>query len=145
MLYRVVNIAYEVECKLFKKVPRMQHEYQFKDAYNEKRIIKAVDSTDGKIAGMILWETRGNIIEFGPLAVLPEYGGKGLGKTLINYVIEIAREKSIPTVEITVVNLRTELFTFYEKQGFVRQGTAEYPHPEKLTQPCHFVVYRKDL
>jgi GNAT superfamily N-acetyltransferase len=68
-----------------------------------------------------------------------------VGKALINSAMEAARSKGVGTVEISVINLRDELFPFYERMGFVRCGEAPYPLPERLSRPCHFILYRKAL
>jgi hypothetical protein len=50
-------------------------------------------------------------------------------------------------MDITVVNLRTELPPFYRKLGYVEDGT-EPVRPDmipRLLQPCHFLRMTKPL
>jgi predicted N-acetyltransferase YhbS len=117
---------------------------EFLSAYGEGRVLKAVDER-GNIVGMLLQEYDHDVMHFGPLAVLPEWCGRGVGRALIYKAMEMARSKGARTVEISVINLRDELVPFYERMGFVKCGEAPYPLPERLSRPCHFVLYKKDL
>lgn len=130
--------------KFFKNAPRLLDAFEFQEAYAEGKVLKVI-STAGDIAGVLVWDATPDAVSFGPLAVRPEYHGKGYGKVLINELYSIARKRGVNTVQMRVVNLRTELFDFYEKMGFERYGVADYPHPERLTQPCHFFLYKKTL
>ena len=60
---------------------------------------------------------------------------------------EFAREMGSHHMDLTVVNLRTELPPFYRKLGYVEDGTAPI-RPEmvpRVTQPCHFIKMTKPL
>ncbi len=68
-----------------------------------------VAEIDGKIVGNIMYtksfvvDEKGekhNTLTFGPLAVLPEYQRKGVGKTLINHTKEIAKRMGYPAIII---------------------------------------------
>lgn len=117
---------------------------EFDEAYREGRVIK-VSTPAGDIGGVLIWSNASEAISFGPLAVYPQYHGKGYAKLLMNELFRVAKEKQVKWVQMRVINLRIELFEFYERMGFEKYGTDEYPHPERLTQPCHFFLYRKAL
>jgi hypothetical protein len=48
-------------------------------------------------------------------------------------------------LDISVVNLRTELPDFYRQFGFAPYGVAPFHDPEKLTRPAHLVLMTKPL
>jgi hypothetical protein len=48
-------------------------------------------------------------------------------------------------VDISVVDLRTELPPFYRRLGYVETGTAPFPDPAKAKRPCHFILMSKPL
>jgi len=48
-------------------------------------------------------------------------------------------------VDITVVDLRTELPPFYHRLGYVETGTAPFPSTGRATRPCHFILMSKRL
>lgn len=50
---------------------------------------------------------------------------------------------SLPRLQ--VVNVRSDLFPYYRKLGYVKTGEAPYPYPDRLSRPVHFEVYTKTL
>jgi GNAT superfamily N-acetyltransferase len=54
--------------------------------------------------------------------VLPEYQGKGIGKNIVNGLVEYAKNNSIPGTSISVFLMAAhEKEEFYEKCGFLRR------------------------
>ncbi len=53
------------------------------------------------------------------------------------------RQLCCPIIELDVVNLRTELFGFYEHMGYVRTGILPFPDESRLMQPAHLVTMQK--
>jgi N-acetylglutamate synthase-like GNAT family acetyltransferase len=99
------------------------------------------------LAGVVYVELRGDRSYFGLLSVDPGRQKSGLGRRLIAAAEEFAREMGAHHMDITVVNLRTELPPFYRKLGYVENGT-EPVRPEmvpRLLQPCHFIKMTKPL
>jgi len=85
--------------------------------------------------------TRGHI---GLLSVNPDLQGKGLGARMLKAAEQhCQREMCCPTIELDVVNLRTELFAFYEHMGFTRTGVLPFPDESRLIHPAHLVVMQK--
>jgi N-acetylglutamate synthase-like GNAT family acetyltransferase len=62
------------------------------------------------------------------LAVLPEHRGKGLGKTLVNHIFDMAIEMEMQRVEIGIISEDTELRDWYKKFGFVQKNTKRFDH-----------------
>jgi ribosomal protein S18 acetylase RimI-like enzyme len=81
---------------------------------------------------------------FGMLAVAPAIQGRGLGRRLITFAEDTAREAGCAVMDIKVVNVRGDLVKFYESLGYVATGTEPYVHRPVL-QPCHFVLMTKRL
>ena len=81
---------------------------------------------------------------FGMLAVSPSAQGRGLGRVLIEAAEAQARREGASAMDIRVVSLRTELFPFYGRFGYVAVETEPYTEPRAL-QPFHFVRMRKVL
>lgn len=89
-----------------------------------------VAEQDGRIIGV------GSLVEMGPtlsevrsLAVAPEYRKFGIGAKLVAALIDLARERDIPTVFAL-----TRAVPFFEKQGFV--VTVKDDFPEKVWRDC---------
>ena len=137
----VINAAYQVE-RFFIDGDRTSEDevrrYMAKGAF-------LVAEEDGRPAGCVYIEQRGDRGYFGLLAVDPAQHGKGLGRTLVEAAEERFRRAGCLAVDISVVDLRTELPPFYRRLGYVETGTAPFPDPEKATRPCHFILMSKPL
>ena len=99
------------------------------------------------LAGVVYVELRGDRCYFGLLSVDTARQKSGLGRRLIAAAEEFAREMGAHHMDITVVNLRTELPPFYRKLGYTDNGT-EPVRPEmipRLLEPCHFIKMTKPL
>ncbi|MBX9399724.1 GNAT family N-acetyltransferase [Lysobacter sp. BMK333-48F3] len=66
---------------------------------------------------------------FGMFSVKPTLQGGGIGKRMIEESERIAREDwRLPSIRMTVINVREELIQFYLRRGYVRTGTIK-PFP----------------
>jgi len=137
----VINAAYQVE-RFFIDGDRTSEDevrrYMAKGAF-------LIADEDGRPAGCVYTEQRGDRGYFGLLAVDPAQHGKGLGRTLVEAAEERLRRAGCIAMDISVVDLRTELPPFYRRLGYVETGTAPFPDPEKATRPCHFILMSKPL
>ena len=137
----IINAAYQVE-RFFIDGDRTSEDevrrYMAKGAF-------LVAEEDGRPAGCVYVEQRGDRGYFGLLAVAPAQHGKGLGRTLVEAAEERLRRAGCIAMDISVVDLRTELPPFYRRLGYVETGTAPFPDPEKATRPCHFILMSKPL
>ena len=57
--------------------------------------------------------------KIGRMAVLPSYRGQGYASMILNKVIQVAREMSLPKVYL---HAQADAQLFYEKQGFKTDG-----------------------
>jgi hypothetical protein len=48
-------------------------------------------------------------------------------------------------MDLSVVNLRTELLPWYERLGYAVCGTEPFADTHKLKQPAHFVLMTRAL
>jgi predicted N-acetyltransferase YhbS len=104
----------------------------------------AEEAPEAAPVGTVYLEQRpGGRVYIGLLSVAPGRQGQGIGTRLMQAAHDYAREQGCATLEITVVNLRTELFPFYEAFGFRAIGEEPFPNPSK--RPCHLVVMSKPL
>ena len=69
----------------------------------------------------------------------------GLGKTLISFLEAHAKKRGAATLDIEVVNHRSDLMGMYKQMGFSECGTAPFVAPERTTRPCHFVLMRRPV
>jgi GNAT superfamily N-acetyltransferase len=113
----------------------------------EKGTLLLAEDGDKRILASIFVETRGELGYIGMLAVDPAHQGKGLGRRMMGAAEDWFRKQGCKAVELTVVNLRSELPPFYQRLGYVATATREF-HPDQRLRPgvaCHCVVMSKRL
>jgi ribosomal protein S18 acetylase RimI-like enzyme len=82
---------------------------------------------------------------FGMLAVHPVAQGSGLGRFLVRAAERHCRDRGCTEMDLSVVNLRTELIPWYERLGYAECGTEPFAHGAKLKRPAHFVLMTRPL
>jgi GNAT superfamily N-acetyltransferase len=98
---------------------------------------------EGQPAGCVYYTIRNGILNYSLLSVASTSQGKGFSKVLVNRVEEMAVSARCNNIQIEVVNIRTALFPFYEKQGYVATGTMPFRKPTRV--PCHLVIMMKEV
>ncbi len=81
----------------------------------------------------------------GILAVDPHFQGHGIAKALVSSVEDRCRLEGCGFLDITVVNLRHELFPYYSKLGFTPSAVVPFPRPAKVLKPLHLIQMTKAL
>ena len=83
---------------------------------------------------------------FGMLSVDPARQRAGVGRRLIAAAEEFCREQGCRFMDISIVNLRTELPALYAKFGYREVGTETFPAEQMpVSQPCSFILMEKEL
>ena len=104
-----------------------------------------VAEEDGRIEGCVYVGRREGRGYFGLLSVRPGRQGEGLGRRLVAAAEERLRAAAFREIDILVVDLRRELFPFYEHLGYREVGREPFPPTPPTKRPCAFVVMRKPL
>ena len=142
-LTALINQAFKVET-FFIQGDRLTPE-EARAHFDKGRFLIADDN--GFVAGVVYVGLRGDRSYLGLLSVDPARQKSGIGRRLMAAAEEFAREMGAHHMDITVVNLRTELPPFYRKLGYIDDG-AEPVRPEmvpRLLQPAHFIKMTKPL
>jgi GNAT superfamily N-acetyltransferase len=165
-LFALVNEAYQVETGdsgvAFKCTNRLlDADAELLPSIAAGRALKAL--VGGALAGCICFEEQQAAaaavavhdggadaaaaphMHFGPFAVAASAQGRGVGRALLEALYARARARGIRYVDIEVVNWRTDVMPWYERMGYVRFGTGDFPAPERLARPASFVLMRLDL
>lgn len=142
-VFDLINDAYEVETGdtgvAFKHTKRFLAHEELRPRLSHALVAEE----DGKITGVVIFEIMGSACHFGPFAVRGQ--GKGVGKLLLKHTEQLALKNGCTSLDIEVVNWRTDIIPMYEKWGYVRIGEAPFPAPERVTRPCHFILMRKAI
>lgn len=81
----------------------------------------------------------------GLLSIQPDAQGQGLSHLLVSAVEQHCRQAGCNFLDITVVNVREDLFPFYAKLGFAACDVVPFPVPERARQPLNLVKMTKPL
>ena len=81
----------------------------------------------------------------GLLSVDADHQHAGLGSVLMDAAEVYAAGQGAVAMDIKVVSLREELFGYYQRRGYVENGTSDFPADIETTMPCHFVELTKPL
>jgi predicted N-acetyltransferase YhbS len=100
---------------------------------------------DDKLNGCVYVELRGERSYLGLLSVDPNSQQSGLGSQLMIEAERYCRERGSHGMDILIVNLREELPAFYQKRGYVENGTTPFPADVPTRVPCHFINMSKPL
>ncbi|HTV82702.1 MAG TPA: GNAT family N-acetyltransferase [Acidobacteriaceae bacterium] len=102
---------------------------------------------NGALLGCVYVELHGEAAYLGLLSVDPARQKAGLGRRMVGAAEEFARETGARRMELTVVNLRTELPPFYQKLGYALAGTEPIREEmlPRVNQACHFIRMSKPL
>jgi ribosomal protein S18 acetylase RimI-like enzyme len=141
-LLALTNTAFEVE-RFFKIEDRLNP--SMLRSYFDKGNFLVLEE-GGRLVASVYVERKGDRAYLGLLAVDPSQQKRGLGRRLTAAAEEFAREMGARFMDLTVVNVRTELPPIYEKLGYRITGTAPFPADQMpVTQPCHFICMTKEL
>ncbi len=83
----------------------------------------------GKDVGCVAYESpEPDVAYLNRLAVLPEFQGQGMGKKLVDHIIDQAKKDQKKTISIGIIKAHLELAAWYGALGFERTGTKEFDH-----------------
>jgi GNAT superfamily N-acetyltransferase len=100
---------------------------------------------DGVLAGCVYTELRGERGYFGLLAVDPKRQRSGIGARLIATAEQHCRSARCQFMDLTFVNVRRELPAYYQRFGYVENGTLPFPADQVARIPVHLVRMSKAL
>ena len=98
-----------------------------------------------RLLGSVFCSVENSRGYLGLLSVNPDAQGQGLSRTLVAAVEQHCRHAGCNFLDITVVNVRNELFPFYARLGFAAFDVLPFPVPERAMQPLHLVKMTKPL
>jgi N-acetylglutamate synthase-like GNAT family acetyltransferase len=100
---------------------------------------------DNELVGCVYTELRGERGYFGLLAVDPKRQKSGLGARLIGAAEQDCRDAGCRFMDLTLVNLRAELPAYYQRFGYVENGTLPFPPDQHPKMPLHLIQMSKAL
>lgn len=103
-------------------------------------LVEATDTTvlvaelDGGVigSGALTMPAAGVTATFGLFAVAPHQQGQGIGTQLLESAEQRAATAGFETIELTVIDVRTEVIAWYRKRGYTPTGeTRPFPYGDE--------------
>jgi len=141
----LINTAFQIE-KFFVDGDRITEE-EVRRLIDNGRFLVSEDA-EGEaraVTGCVYVESGGEHCYLGLLSVSPSRQREGLGRQLVAAAEEYARQSGCKFMDLRIVNLRTELPSFYRKTGYEENGVAPFPREVATKLPCHFITMSKSL
>ncbi len=98
-----------------------------------------------KLIACVYLEPCGDRFYLGLLSVEASRQKSGLGSFLMRAAEDYARAQNARAMDLQIVNVRTELPSYYRRFGYVETGATPFPPQKKTKMPCHLVIYSKNL
>lgn len=93
----------------------------------------------GKAVGCVAYESpEPEVAYLNRLAVLPEFQCQGMGKKLVDHIIDQAKKDQKQTISIGIIKAHVKLAAWYKALGFEPTGTKEFDH---LPFDVQFMAY----
>ena len=113
----------------------------------ENSVLLKYSNDRQKIIGCVNLQQHENKIYLGMLSVLPHLQGLGIGKYLLTAAEEYAQQLQCSVIYMTVISLRTELISWYNRLGYRDTGERKFFEEDISTgrhlQPLEFAVLEK--
>ncbi len=132
----IQNIAYQTWPHAYSSlISQEQIDYMLKKMYNRAELLSQLqqgytflvaeeDDIDLGFAVFSIIDSTNHIYKLHKLYVLPEVHGKGLGKLLINEVVNLVRKVGGGSLELNV-NRENNAVKFYKAAGFTVKETVD--------------------
>lgn len=100
---------------------------------------------EGEMVGCVYVEPRAERAYLGLLSVDPDHQQRGVGVRLMRASENFCIAAGCRFMDIKIVNLRTELPSYYRKFGYIETGSSAFPEEVETKIPCHFIDMSKAL
>ncbi len=94
----------------------------FYDIYNDlspECSVAAFDRANGRILGACFYHPRETHVSLGIMAVHRNYGGRGVGRSMVEHILRFTRENNYPSCRLVGSAMNMDSFSLYNRSGFV--------------------------
>jgi len=93
---------------------------------------------EGEVVGMMSVSIkRGDSVKISPILIDEAYRGRGIGRKLIERLVQFVEENNLRKIYCTVAIQNTGTLAFFDRLGFIREGYLEQQYKGGMTE----VVY----
>lgn len=98
----------------------------FYDIYNDLTpgcSIAAFDNQTGRMMGSCFYHPREYHVSLGIMSVHPDYGGRGVGRQLVNHIIDYTKNNDFKSCRLVSSAMNMDSFSLYNRAGFIPRVT----------------------
>ncbi|MEY4940091.1 MAG: hypothetical protein RIQ93_1826 [Verrucomicrobiota bacterium] len=122
LIYASINTWYRLHgmAQIFNGGPKVTE--VFYDVYNAIEpgcAVIAEHAETGRLMGSCFYHPRKHHMALGIMNVHPNYFGMGVGRALLEYIINLTEQKGYKSLRLTQSALNLDSFSLYSKAGFV--------------------------
>lgn len=128
-IFDLVNLSFKMEIGKSGLAYRKCDKYKLKDQTRKHLDDMWVAREGRKIVGCVRSVSHNGVTEIGPLAVLPDYQGQGIGAKLMDAVEHRGRNDKCT---VGIVSCRTDVIPFFIKRGYKLMVTKSVEEMGKL-------------
>ena len=85
--------------------------------------IAAFDNKTGRMMGSCFYHPREHHVSLGIMSVHPNYAGRGIGRQLVNYIIDYTKEHDFKSCRLVSSAINMDSFSLYNRSGFIPRVT----------------------
>lgn len=107
----------------------------FYDIYNDLTpgcSVAAFDQDNGRLMGACFYHPREHHVSLGIMSVHPDYFGQGVGRTLVNHILDYTRQLDYKSCRLVGSAINMDSFSLYNRAGFIPRETY---HDMVITVP----------
>ena len=85
--------------------------------------IAAFDNKTGRMMGSCFYHPREQHVSLGIMSVHPNYSGRGVGKQLVNYILDYTKDNDYKSCRLVSSAINMDSFSLYNRAGFIPRVT----------------------
>ena len=97
--------------------------YQIYNDLTPGHSIAAFDNETGRMMGSCFYHPREHHVSLGIMSVHPNYGGRGVGRALVNHILDYTKEHDFKSCRLVSSAINMDSFSLYNRAGFIPRVT----------------------
>ena len=85
--------------------------------------IAAFDNKTGRMMGSCFYHPREQHVSLGIMSVHPNYGGRGVGRQLVNHILDYTKDNNYKSCRLVSSAINMDSFSLYNRAGFIPRVT----------------------
>lgn len=85
--------------------------------------IAAFENETGRMMGSCFYHPREHHVSLGIMSVHPNYGGRGIGRQLVNYILDYTKNNDYKSCRLVSSAINMDSFSLYNRSGFIPRVT----------------------